>query len=482
MKRTIAWVLILMSWCAIARAEGTYPGCSEGVKLPIDQLVLRGLATPDELIVRVPDFLAGFGVPFLNLFKRSPVFREGTPEPISDELFVMRLKPDRSMTLAEKAQRLQQLDFLVSQVAEIRITPAEIVIPETLDEIIRPVDIRDIFNLLNPAVVNSADTTAAAVPFDWSTTRTEPSPYVYALRTPTDIYFPMQCGMNAVNAEMAWDTTYRAPSVYVAIVDSGLADMHDDLDPYAKPNDATVDLDKNGHGTHVAGIVGALGDGAIGVVGVTWRTNITAYRFLDASGRGTLAGAVKQIDLALKAAPKPHIIVLAWGSGVHSTDLLDLLEKDPDVLFVAAAGNLTQNTCDHPVFPAAYDLPNLISVMATTCHDLRAPFSNYGQRTVDLAAPGEGRSKNMRIYSTVLNDLWGNLAGTSMSAAFVAGAAALVLEPSVQAGTPYKPYQVKCWLNGTATPLLDLKGRSKSEGRLDLAEAVKPLNETSCPP
>jgi subtilisin family serine protease len=124
-------------------------------------------------------------------------------------------------------------------------------------------------------------------------------------------------------------------------------------------------------------------------------------------------------------------------------------------------------------------LENLITVMATTCDDLVPAFSNYGTARIDLAAPGEGLSSTRRIYSTVLHKRWGHLAGTSMSTAFVAGAAALVLEPSLSS-KPYEPKQIKCWLNYTAMKLAGLAGKNKSGGRLDLAAAVKPLDESRC--
>jgi len=462
--QTIVLIVTVMSWGLTLRAEEDIsPLPCQKESLSSEEMVLCGFAMPEDMIVRVPRLLKE--EKFVGALKRS--FRE--VRPISDHLYAVRLSNNRA-SLVDKARDLGDKLRVLNLGQSIRMEP-KIEIPKPLDEILKPEDIEVV-----PGGVPSA--------VDWQNSRAELNLILYVLKTPTDAGFAKQCGLKAINAEKAWDTISTAPDVKVAIVDTGVVKKHDDLMTNAKPY-TDMDIDQNGHGTHLAGIIGAVSDGSLGVVGVAWKTDIVAYGFLDASGKGTLEDALREIDLAI--ANHARIILLAWGVGTRSDELEKTLRDAKDVLFVAAAGNNAQDmdkvkkvkneVYQYKVYPAAYHLDNLISVMATTCDDVRAPFSNYGEKTVDLAAPGEGLRRDMRIYSTVLNQHWGNLAGTSMAAAFVAGAAALVLE-----GTPSaKPAQVKCWLNATVTHLDTLAGKNRSGGRLDLASAVTPLNSTTCP-
>jgi subtilisin family serine protease len=469
MKRrlqTIVLIVTAMSRGLALGAEERIPVPCQRESLSYEEMVLCGLATPQDLILRVPELLDADR--FVDPFKIDKTKFEDIRK-ISDHLYAVRLSThglsflDQARQLGDKLRALNQ---------PIRMKP-KIEIPKPLDEILKPEDIK---------VVPGALAAFA----DEVTSRAEPNLILYALKTPTDKEFVKQCGLKAINAEKAWDLRTTAPHVKVAIVDSGVVKKHDDLMTNAKPL-TDDDIDENGHGTHLAGIIGAVSDGSLGVVGVAWETDIVAYRFLDRSGKGTLENALREIDLAI--AKDARIILLAWGVGTSSDELEKKISDAKDkVLFVAAAGNNAQDmdkvetdkkgkVYHHKVYPAAYQLDNLISVMATTCDDVRAPFSNYGMTTVDLAAPGEGLRRDTRIYSTVLNQHWGPLAGTSMAAAFVAGAAALVLE-----GTPSaKPAQVKCWLNFTVTPLDSLAGKNRSGGRLDLAAAVQPLDSAKCP-
>jgi len=445
--RILPWVVIVMSWCAPALAADPEMDPRNG-KFPIDYMVMRGMAVPDELIVRVTGLVSKEKI--LTFFADKKI-NLTIPEqmPIGDGLVLFRTVNPKGSSLEEKAKRLKDAS-------------------DAMREVMVSSQRRAALSSIG-AVASSPD-------------GPEPNLIMTALASPGDEHFKKQCGLTAVNAEKAWDVLppgADASKVNIAIVDSGLTDKHPDLSLNAEPANPGADLDRNGHGTHVAGIIGGQSDDMTGIVGVTWKTNIKAYGFLDARGRGTSEGALRQVNAAI--ATKPHIVVLAWGTGVHSEFLLQALTKANGTLFVAAAGNNRQDITEFPIFPAAYDLPNLISVMATTCDDQMAPFSNFSTARVDLAAPGEGRARDMRIYSTVLNDLWGNLAGTSMSAAFVAGAAALVLQHSMNGGYPCTPPQLKEWLTDTGTEIPSLLDKSKYGKRLDLYKAVKE-DKTRCKP
>ncbi|MBT7817601.1 MAG: S8 family serine peptidase, partial [Polaribacter sp.] len=212
-----------------------------------------------------------------------------------------------------------------------------------------------------------------------------------------------------------------------------------------KPNKP---LDEHRHGTHVAGILGAVGDNADpdnadpdkrfdgGVSGVNWQTSIMPLRFLDEDNRGDVSSAVEAINYTTMMRTRPENAVNvrvsnnSWGSsGAFSQTLFDAVagNLEADILFVAAAGNgdvlgRGVNNDDVPFFPANLDLENVISVGAINDRGALASFSNFGATTVDIVAPGVG------IVSTDLGRNFISRSGTSMATPFVSGVAALVFD------------------------------------------------------
>lgn len=254
-----------------------------------------------------------------------------------------------------------------------------------------------------------------------------------------------------IDAPEAWGVTKGSSSVTVGVIDSGVDFTHPDLagaqwinpgedclscrtDGVDNDLNGLVDdwrgwdfvnndnnpFDDNGHGTHVAGTIGGVGDNATGVVGVNWTTRIMALKFLSAAGSGTTANAIKAVDYA--STKGAGVTNNSWGGGGFSQALLDAIRNADvkDSLFVAAAGNDGVNADTSPHYPSSYDAPNVVSVAATTSSDLRASFSNYGKKTVDLGAPGAN------IFSTYPGNTYRYLSGTSMATPHVAGAAALI--------------------------------------------------------
>ena len=150
-------------------------------------------------------------------------------------------------------------------------------------------------------------------------------------------------------------------------------------------------LDDNNHGTHVSGTIGAMGNSGAGVVGVNWNVQIMGLKFLSSGGSGDIANAAKAIDYATKMPGKGVNVVLtshSWGTAAGSQTLYSAIQKNGNagMLLVASAGNNYANADINPSYPAAYDLPNIISVAATDHNDAKADFSNWGT-SVDLAAP-----------------------------------------------------------------------------------------------
>jgi subtilisin family serine protease len=345
----------------------------------------------------------------------------------------------------------------------------------------------------------------------------EPNSYRNAMRIPNDPYFGRLWGLDNsgqtvngttgtpdadVDAPEAWDVTTGDPAVTVAIVDSGISRSHPDLAPnlWANPGetgagrqsngvdddgngyvddaagwdwvDSDADpSDLNGHGTHVAGTVGARGDNAAGVAGVAWRTGLMPLRVLDADGSGRVASAISAYGYAGREGAR--IVNASLGGSGFSRSEYDTIRSLPGVLFVVAAGNDGADNDTHPQYPCNYDLPNVVCVAATGQRDSLAGFSNYGARNVDLAAPG----------TTILSAWPGGYAyssGTSMATPHVAGAAALVFahQPGATSSS------VKGALLGGVDVLPSLAGTSVTGGRLNAYTALtgQPAAPAPAPP
>ena len=251
-----------------------------------------------------------------------------------------------------------------------------------------------------------------------------------------------------IRATLAWDVFTGSQSVLVATTDTGMDYNHpdlsanafvnpseipgngidDDLNGYVDDvrgwdfaNDDNDPMDDNGHGTHVAGIIGAAGNNALGVAGVCWNVTLLPVKFLDASGSGSADLAVRAIGYVV--AMGGRVINASWASGGPSEALRQAIEAagEAGVLVVAAAGNNGSNNDLAPNYPSSYDLPNIVAVAASNHNDRIPLWSNYGATTVDLAAPGE------TILSTLPNGGYGWLGGTSMATPHVSGALALIL-------------------------------------------------------
>lgn len=315
--------------------------------------------------------------------------------------------------------------------------------------------------------------------------------YLRALNDPNDFYYQQgnlwnlkNTGQNGgtpgadIRASVAWNLTTSASNVIVAVVDTGVRYTHQDLaaNMWVNPADGshgtnaiagtTDPWDDYGHGTHVSGIIGAVGNNDVGIVGICWQVRIMACKFLDAAGNGTISGAIACIDYARAHGAK--VINASWGSFTFTSQALhDSISsaRDADIIFVAAAGNSAANNDVTPLYPASYsDLDNVVSVAATDPNDNLASFSDYGLTNVALAAPG-----------TPIFSCWNGsdqdyeyLNGTSMAAAHVSGAAALM-----RGYFPAENHRqvIQQILNGT-DPLPGLVGKCASGGRLDLAKSL----------
>jgi subtilisin family serine protease len=248
----------------------------------------------------------------------------------------------------------------------------------------------------------------------------EPDTVVYAAMASNDTYYPMQWGMGKVGAPLAWDIT-RGAGVTVAVIDTGVDLGHPDLagrvdtaNDYDFANDDATAQDDHGHGTHVAGIIGATLNNRLGVAGVANQCTILPVKVLSASGSGYSSDVADGIRWAADHGAK--VINLSLGGDSYSSTMNAAVQYavGKDCVVVAASGNSGQNGV---IYPAGFD--NVIGVGATGSGDALASFSNYGSK-VDVTAPG------VSVYSSLLGGTYGSMSGTSMASPHAAGVVALI--------------------------------------------------------
>ena len=277
--------------------------------------------------------------------------------------------------------------------------------------------------------------------------------------TPNDPMFDAQWALTNINAEKAWEITKGSRNVVVGIVDTGIDGKHPDLaanlwvNPNPNQNGYVDDLhgynfsgmvggtptDEHGHGTHVAGIVGAKGNNGIGVSGINWDVSL-AWMGTHAGGNSiSLSAAIEAIYYANNH--NIHVLNNSYGGDEYS-EIFRQAIADYNGLFVAAAGNDYGDNDIRPQYPASYNLPNVISVASTDSSDFKSDFSNYGAKSVKIAAPGSG------ILSTYPGDAYREMSGTSMATPYVTGVAALI--KAVDSG--FTPAEIREMLIMSARP------------------------------
>jgi len=251
----------------------------------------------------------------------------------------------------------------------------------------------------------------------------------------------------------------------------------DDLIGWDFLNNDNDPLDDAGHGTHVAGTIGAIGENGIGVAGVAWSTQLVALKFMDAGG-GYVSDAVRALDYFTKAAQRPGAADFvatnnSYGSTASASQaLLDAIVRggQQDILFVAAAGNggsdkIGDNNDATPNYPSNYSTLSrlgyeaVIAVAAINNSGGLTAYSNYGVTSVDLAAPGQS------IYSTTMNGAYGSMSGTSMATPHVTGAIALYAAENPNASAS----AIRSELLAATVATASVAGKTVTGGRVDAA-------------
>jgi thermitase len=242
-----------------------------------------------------------------------------------------------------------------------------------------------------------------------------------------------------------------------------------------------TDTAYGGHGTHVAGIMGAMGNNSAGVAGVNWQSTILPVKWLSTASYGETGAliealqwlvAAKQGGVNLRVVNDSATFVGTASSQALSNEI-DVLGAN-NILFVTAAGNTGENNDElaDRRYPCGYDRPTEICVTASNDKDELPSWANYGPHTVNLAAPG------VSIYSTLRENKYGYLSGGSMASPQVAGAAALILsvKPSLSVN------ELRADILENVDPLPALSGRVISGGVLDICKALPGCKRQAPPP
>lgn len=336
--------------------------------------------------------------------------------------------------------------------------------------------------------------------------------YIYRInKTPNDPMLGQLWGMSNTGAQdasgqvgtagmdigafQAWDIETGNENVVVAVIDTGVNYNSPDLEENIWTNQAEANgvagvdddnngviddihganfvealkptgdpMDDHGHGSHCSGTIAARGDDGKGLVGVAWKAKVMGVKFLSAGGSGTLEGAVQAINYATKMGAQ--VLNNSWGGGGFSQALLEAIQNSnkANTLFVAAAGNESNNNDSLPTYPATYDVPNVLAVAAIDNKGQLASFSSYGKNKVHVGAPGV----NVVSLTTGGYAAW---SGTSMATPHVSGIAVLLAAHFPQ----MTGLEIKERIVATATPDRFLNKKVKSGG---IANAYTALTNT----
>lgn len=311
-------------------------------------------------------------------------------------------------------------------------------------------------------------------------------------------------GIKKSNAIKAWEVSKGKRDIVVAIIDTGADVNHEDLSGniWTNPGESGLDskgrdksnngidddgngftddvhgwnfvsnnkdlTDNHGHGSHIAGIVGAEAGNKKGIAGISPEVSMMVLKYYDPKVANTdnLKNTVSAIRYAVKM--KANIINYSGGGTEYSQDEKDAIAEaqKQGILFVAAAGNERSNSDKNKYYPADYGLSNIISVTAIDPSTEVLASSNYGTETVDIAAPGQN------ILSTLPGNNYGYMTGTSQATAFVTGAAVLVMARREQ----YQAEDVKKYILATGESETSLLAKCRTSKQLNLFKAVTILD------
>ena len=312
-------------------------------------------------------------------------------------------------------------------------------------------------------------------------------------------------GLKKSDAARAWTVSRSSHDIVVAVIDTGIDVKHEDLrnNLWKNPGETGLDshgrdkatngidddgngyvddvygwnfvsqnnnlTDNHGHGTHIAGIIGAEAGNGKGIIGIAPEVSLMILKYYDPKVPSTdnLKNTVNAIKYAIKMGAQ--IINYSGGGLEFSQEEHDAVSEamKKGILFVAAAGNERSNSDRNHYYPADYHLTNIISVTAYDPSVEVLSSSNYGIETVDIAAPGQN------ILSTLPGNSYGYMTGTSQATAFVTGAAALIMSHQPN----FKIDDVKKYILKTGDAMTSLAEKTRSSRKLNLYKALTTLDE-----
>ena len=302
-------------------------------------------------------------------------------------------------------------------------------------------------------------------------------------------------GVSLSEATRAWELSQGDRKIIVAVIDTGIDVDHEDLKKNLWRNQAEIPnngkdddkngciddvhgcdfitntgnlIDRHGHGTHIAGIIGAEAGNGIGIAGISPQVSLMILKYYDPKhpNTNTVLNTVNAIRYAVKNGAR--IINYSGGGIEYSQEEKNAVAEaeKAGVLFVAAAGNEKSNSDISKYYPADYGLSNIISVTAVDPKTEVLSSSNYGIETVDLAAPGQN------ILSTIAGNEYGLMTGTSQATAFVTGAAVLVMARRPQLAAA----DVKKYILNTGTSNTALIAKTRTSKVLNIYKALTMLD------
>jgi len=335
---------------------------------------------------------------------------------------------------------------------------------------------------------------------------------------PNDPMFPLQWGLAITHTPKAWDITTGNSNVVVAILDSGINYLHEDLAANMWHNSGEIpgngiDDDGNGyvddefganmvdwngnpmdmgvgvyHGTGIAGIIGGVANNGVGGAGMNWEIQLMGVRVLNTGDwmplSSVIAGqnyvlAMRQRGVNVRAVNISYgqgPVNNGWGYSQAEKDGIDALGA-AGVIVVAIAHNFTEDIETTPLYPASYDSPNIITVAASTPSDRLADFTSWGRVHVDLAAPGAVTTNIVLVSGPGPNAYTFYWGGTSAAAPHVAGAVALLAAAYPNATVA----ELKAAILDTVDVIGPFQGMMVTGGRLNVARALLHLR-TNQPP